>query len=790
MGLSVLLACTLAPVLVGQTAATPPAVKVIATFEDMKDIDLERGLWRSNTGGGISREHATDGQQTLWSSFSRDNAVLMSTAGALPEDWTGYEKFWVDAFVQGAPVILTITLNDHSSQSYRVPHYYVRTGANTIEVDLAGAGKVVDLAHMVGLKFVSERSPEGQNTTYFDNIRLVRGMPPVIPTDLASMAEIPVVAGNLVANGGFEYGLQNWQFWGKFDWGNYQAGTAPAGDAHTGTSCATIKSVGFLPGRGGLATDRIWVGRRGTYQVKFFVKGTPDSVFRFGMANARARDTGVDVPLTPEWREFTYDASPMDERRPVRLWFYNVGNGTVFVDDVSFTPVGATLQAANETILQGKAEVRLTGTVMYVNGEPFYPRGIIGCEAPDTDLAGTPVDVAVAPVVFGNPRPFLDRCTKAGIFAIANISEAVTAHVPTALGGPAKAVEKHSAVIGYLLADEPDGESHPVAPGEIRLAEQTLRKVDTSLPAVLRLEVGAPSSLYQFGDIIQVLMVSAFPVRTARPFDLTEVTNPIDRAKAYLHGKAPIWVVLDLKGGGSVEVQADELSAMTYVAVAHGADGVFWEPFSSIQETPALWEAVKSTADELRQLTPALISPVVSVITGAKWKTMATESKASMHGTSRRYQDQLYLIIVNISAEAQPGTTFTLANVPPTAPVEVLFENRTLTVEKSVLTDDFGPYARHVYRLTVPPEAPAAPAAEAPTAPTSPQPPTPAPPATGAPTPAAPEAPAPAPPATEAPAPTAPEPATPAAPEPPAPAAPATEAPPATAPEPATPAAP
>lgn len=185
MGLSVLLACTLAPVLVGQTAATPPAVKVMATFEDMKDIDLERGLWRSNTGGGISREHATDGQQTLWSSFSRDNAVLMSTAGALPEDWTGYEKFWVDAFVQGTPVILTITLNDHSSQSYRVPHYYVRTGANTIEVDLAGAGKVVDLAHMVGLKFVSDALPKGRtpptSTTFASSGACLPSSPPTWP---------------------------------------------------------------------------------------------------------------------------------------------------------------------------------------------------------------------------------------------------------------------------------------------------------------------------------------------------------------------------------------------------------------------------------------------------------------------------------------------------------------------------------------------------------------------------------------------------------------------------------
>jgi hypothetical protein len=50
--------------------------------------------------------------------------------------------------------------------------------------------------------------------------------------------------------------------------------------------------------------------------------------------------------------------------------------------------------------------------------------------------------------------------------------------------------------------------------------------------------------------------------------------------------------------------------------------------------------------------------------------------------------------------------------------VEVLFENRTLTLDGGVLTDDFAPYARHVYRLQAPAETPAIPTPEAP-APTS-----------------------------------------------------------------------
>jgi hypothetical protein len=252
------------------------------------------------------------------------------------------------------------------------------------------------------------------------------------------------------------------------------------------------------------------------------------------------------------------------------------------------------------------------------------------------------------------------------------------------------------------------------APGELRLARQALQKAGVSLPTVLRLEGRSPSSVYQFGDLGDVLLVSASAVRATRPFDLTDVTRSLDRLKAVLRGKAPIWVALDVRGAGPVEAEPAELTAMAYIAVTHGADGVLWEPFSYIKARPAFWDAIRTTADELRQLAPALTSPVVRAITDAKWATKATESKPSMHGTSRRYQDQLYLIVVNISQEAQAATTFTLTGVAPTAPVEVLFENRTLTLEGGVLTDDFAPYARHVYRLQALAQTPATPATGAP----------------------------------------------------------------------------
>ena len=668
-------------------------------------MDVQRGAWRSNTGGGgTTREHATDGERSLWTTFPRAAAVLWSTTGALAEDWSGYEKLKLDVYLDGSPLILTIQVTDKDGVRYTVPYYYVRPGTNTVEVNLAGAARVVDIGHIANLSLRAARSPEGSNKVYLDNLRLTRGTPDTIPPELATMAEIPSIVGNLVSNPGFEYGLEGWQFWGRFDGGEYQATSASRGEAHTGASCAAIRAVGFNPARGGLATDRIWVPRGGRYGVTVFVKGKGGAVFRLGLANARfARSfmsSPADVQVTPDWQELTYEIAVDDDRKPVRLWLYNVGLGALHIDDVALVPEKVEEEeVSDEEAPKGQAEVRLSGEFMYVNGKPFYAKGVVGCQEPEKHLTGTAFNLAVAPVVMGRPRPFLNRCHKAGIMGVANLSESIRTHAPKAATTIAHHLQEHPAVIGWLLGDEPDGEAHPAPPPEVRLARQSLQNaVGSDLPMLLRLQSRYQSSVYQYQGLSDIVIVSTEAVGGARPFDLRGITRPIDRAKALLRGEVPVWAVLDLGDEGSLEPEPTELSVMTYLAVTHGANGVLWEPFVYAEEHPAVWQALLDITEELRQLTPALVSPTVHVITAT--------NKTTMHGAARRHQDQLYLILVNASHEPQPGTTFTLTGVPKSAPVEVLFEDRTLTLEQGVLTDDFGPYQRHVYRLKVPEEVP------------------------------------------------------------------------------------
>jgi len=709
----ILFVCTPNGPLSGQTdkaGETGPAVKVFASFEN-KQIDLERGAWRGNVGGGTTTEHATYGKRSLWTVFGRAGAVLWGTSRVLVENWSGYEKLKGDFYIDGPPLLLDIQLRDKDGERYTVPNYYLRPGPNTLEIDLTGAAQVLDITHVTDLRFTAVRQPEGSNKTFIDNLRLTRGVPDTVPSELAAATEFASVVNNLVANPSFEYGLNNWQFWGKFDWGEYRAATASRREAHSGVSCASIHCTGYAPGRGGLATGRIWVPWAGDYRVTVFVKGKGGARFRLGLAHARFPDLSLedrmirrgppDVEVTPDWQEISYDITVDDEHEPVRLWLYNVGMGTLYLDDVALvaTDTGKQQAAVDRAVPKGRAEVRLSGDLMYVNGKPFYAVGVVGCDAPEEQLAQTGFTVAVAPVIMGSPRPFLDQCYKAGLLAVANLSEGVRSHAPTSAAAIARSLEDHPAVVGWFIADRPDGEAHPAPPPEVRLTYQSVRNaVGDDLPVLLRIGGRYPSSVYQYRGMSDIVMVSAGAVGNTRPFDLRGITQPVDRTRALMRGKGPVWAVLKVGGEGTLEPGPAELSVMTYLAVTHGANGVLWEPFGYIKEHPGVWQSLVSLAGELRQLTPALVSPTVKVITGT--------NKTSMHGTARRYQDQLYLILVNASNEAQPGTTFTLSGVPASAPVEVLFEDRTLTLDEGVLSDDFEPYERHVYRLAAPVEAP------------------------------------------------------------------------------------
>jgi hypothetical protein len=249
----------------------------------------------------------------------------------------------------------------------------------------------------------------------------------------------------------------------------------------------------------------------------------------------------------------------------------------------------------------------------------------------------------------------------------------------------------HPALAGWLLGDEPDGSSHPVSPPEVRLARRKLADgPGGSLPMVIRLRADYPSSLYQYSDVADVLVVP-FAVGGGRALNVKTMAARLDIVKKVRKGQGPFWAEFDVSNTRGAGLTARDISLPVYLAITHGADGLLWSPYGSLKAAPDAWKAVTDVAAEVRMLSPALFSPPIQLITAA--------NKPGMHGTVRRYQDSVYLILLNGTGAEQAGAAFSLQDIPDGTDAEVLFEDRTLSVEDGKLTDDFRPYERHVYRI-------------------------------------------------------------------------------------------
>ncbi len=146
----------------------------------------------------------------------------------------------------------------------------------------------------------------------------------------------------------------------------------------------------------------------------------------------------------------------------------------------------------------------------------------------------------------------------------------------------------------------------------------------------------------------------------------------------------------------------EQLFATTFAAIIHGAHGVTWYTYGGfgdnegVTSTPERWRNICDLAGRLSKLAPVLVErtpsqpAVPEVVAGPKTDPLGSPAVTCL---LKRHGGRNYLFAVNVAAEP---VTAKLA-VPAAAAVEVLYENRTCPAVSGLLTDDFAPFAVHVY---------------------------------------------------------------------------------------------
>ena len=212
------------------------------------------------------------------------------------------------------------------------------------------------------------------------------------------------------------------------------------------------------------------------------------------------------------------------------------------------------------------------------------------------------------------------------------------------------------------------------------------------------------------------LLPEIYPVRNLEgdPSDKTCVAVTIRDMKQFaedvrLHGDGrprTCWAILQyFKGweGWKHFPSRDQLFATTFAAVIHGAHGVTWYTYGGfgknegVTTTPERWRNICDLATRLSELSPVLVErtppqPSTPIVTfGPKADPLGGPSVTCL---LKRHDGWSYLFAVNAAPE--PVSAILPAEGAET--VDVLYENRVRAAEGGRITDDFTPFAVHIYR--------------------------------------------------------------------------------------------
>jgi hypothetical protein len=174
-------------------------------------------------------------------------------------------------------------------------------------------------------------------------------------------------------------------------------------------------------------------------------------------------------------------------------------------------------------------------------------------------------------------------------------------------------------ILGWYLEDEPEGRS--ISPQVIFNTRAALLQQGFRQPGVVVLNRSWRA--VDYAPAADIIMTDPYPI----PFEpLSWLSTSLDEIHAVVGGDPSkrVWAVIQAFGWnyGSKEVEeaglgrdpgGDEVRTLTYLALTHRAQGLFYYVYKSgdyfIKEKMDLWEGLKKTVGEVRQIMPLVGAP-------------------------------------------------------------------------------------------------------------------------------------------------------------------------------------
>ncbi len=155
---------------------------------------------------------------------------------------------------------------------------------------------------------------------------------------------------NFIQNGGFEQTNPNsaknrsrWLWWGGWSWGGDYENMWETNPefVHSGKLSARIRCTGEK-GRIGVSTPALPAIPGVTeYKFSFWAKGEGDNILFVNFEEAANGE--LRQKIDPGWKQYTVIGKPVEGKKSYLVYFYSIGAGTIWLDDVELVPVGGRL---------------------------------------------------------------------------------------------------------------------------------------------------------------------------------------------------------------------------------------------------------------------------------------------------------------------------------------------------------------------------------------------------------------------------------------------------------------
>jgi len=257
-------------------------------------------------------------------------------------------------------------------------------------------------------------------------------------------------------------------------------------------------------------------------------------------------------------------------------------------------------------------------------------------------------------------------------------------------------------LLAWFICDEALWCGQPLPP--IKEAYRLHRELDPYRPVMMN---AAPrskiSALAEYAEACDLYGVDIYPVPSGNSHSemedksISSVGKYTDKCFAVVVGKKPVIMTLqgfawghlgDPKGEG-IYPTFEETRFMAYDAIVHGATGImYWGTYYIAKVS--FWQVLFKIASELRDMSSVLVSDTISPCDIKS----DNKSKHALRFLHKVCEERDYIIAVNESNELVKATVTTDIHDKS---LDVLFENRRVTLTNTQFADIFAPYAVHIY---------------------------------------------------------------------------------------------